>query len=138
VRLTQNKEAERIVVFGFSRIRLSDAERRGDDESEASVEKTKRRQDGVCVCVAEDEFPVGGDDLCNCSMSVRRIESKAMLEPESYHADTCNAEEITNEGIRYADTPETHQGKAEGREGCGEGADGERGLGKVSDVRHEG
>jgi hypothetical protein len=46
----------------------------------------------------------------------------------SYHADACNTKEITNEGIRRADTAEAHQSKTERGEGGGEGTNRKRGL----------
>ena len=64
VPLTQDEEAQCVVVLRLiSRIRILDAERGSDDETEAGVEETKGGQDGVRVGVAEDELPVGRDEL---------------------------------------------------------------------------
>jgi hypothetical protein len=46
----------------------------------------------------------------------------------SYHANACNTEEITNEGIRRADAAEAHKSETQGGEGGGEGTNRERSL----------
>ena len=87
-RPTQNEEPKRVVVFGriSTAICLSHSEERRNDNSKTKIEEPESTEDGVGVGVAEDEFPLRGDD----------------------HADAGDGEEVAYEGCGYREAAETH------------------------------